>query len=159
MLQITLMQAVLKKLFQNMQVGSLVAQPELLPHLAIGLQHPADGIREVAADTLRRLLLNLPPSYIEITTLPDAIDDSVSRRGDAARDAAVANDVLATTGLVHSVALCIGDARILVAERASEILVALAHAATRDDTCDVIARAISAAAGAVCGESAGEALK
>jgi hypothetical protein len=142
--QVVLLASALKKLFQNMQVADLLAQTDLLPSLSLGLQHPGDGVREVAAVTLRRLLLNLPPAYIEITTLPSV---TPTRAADAARSQAVANAAVSTEGLVQNVALCVADSRILVAERACEILVLLAAASTVPDTKAAIARAVAHTAG------------
>jgi hypothetical protein len=51
-------------------VSALLGLADLLPSLAAGLQHPDDGVRDVAAYTTRRILLNLPPLYQELSAAP-----------------------------------------------------------------------------------------
>jgi hypothetical protein len=51
-----------------MSVAALNAQSDLLTALPAGFGHPYDGIREVAALVTRRVLLNLPPAYMELST-------------------------------------------------------------------------------------------
>jgi hypothetical protein len=68
--QVDIVQAALRKVFQNMPVAGLLALPDLLPSLAAGLQHPEDSVRDVAAYTTRRILLNLPPLYEELRAAP-----------------------------------------------------------------------------------------
>jgi hypothetical protein len=107
--QVGLLVLVLRKLFQNMACSAILQQADVLTYVSAGFRHPSDSVRELAAFVTRRLLVNAPPSYMStyITASVDAASGVV--------DAVVAA-VLAVDGMVNGIAMCVGDARIAVAE-------------------------------------------
>ena len=58
-----------------------------------------------------------------------------------------ANAIIATPHLLQSIALCVGDARILVSERACEIITAIAGTATLSEAPTAIAQAVAHSVG------------
>ncbi len=153
-MQVDTLEAALRKVFQNMSVTSLLALPDLLPSLVAGLQHPSDGVRDVAAFTVRRVLLNLAPLYQQLSTTHVAVAGGGSGSGgdgpEGVPSAAVARRIVDTPGLLTCVGLCVADSRIQVSDRACDVLVgvAAAAAATHPDVALGVAHAVAHVAGA-----------